>query len=824
MDNLFAALRKRGRPEPDSFPSFEQRIRLVRRLKPAARLDALRGGLAVADQVEAGVLAVELAELAVEPVGGLFLATRRTQAAEALAALAGAWDALPEEHRSLAIEIGRGRWAKALGDCLCGIRTPLGEARAPEPRQRRSAASLARALATTDQGPDTAGSLVAALMPDDAECREHAGAGLLSLTLGAHAITPDLLAPESADFASEALAPMSALDVATADALLADAAWSFGDHQQRSVLVATLAALDLATLAAARRDADGVTGPARLLRLVQDPTHAAGRGLRHILRLSPAPLVRARAMLLLAEPAMATAALDRVARAESPAEHEAVLALSHMALRPARARPLGIVQVRASARVGPRRDSAIASAPDAASESSRASPAASATPRPPVDLAPGQAIPAARVAASLSREAQLGRARLLRAVDADDNARTVALEPLLSAPDASLRLAALPALPRTSLAHSCFDADPAIARGAMLRWSTAGMGLLARAEGGERTRQARLLRRSPHARIRALAERDLERETPWMASSEVSRAAAWRLALRDREAFLARLRAIVTGASEPGTPAPRSKPAAPTAIDAIGIARRLGLVRVIAPDLAELIEPGRNADARLAATAAAALGDVDDAIGRAALRRALDHTDPRVRANAVEGIGLQRLAIEDATTGRDRDHGVLLELKGDPHHRVRANAIRALLRAAPPSPRIRRPVRRSRLGAATVEPLARVYEPSAVESLRSMLTDDRPLHRLAGSWLAGRVLAGGRERLGGSWNGLSTMVAEMASTEPIREVRWRAAKAAARISATVRAGWAGSTPTVDADRTYEPSTPDDGTIALAPAEPAGMSG
>ncbi|MCA9287213.1 MAG: hypothetical protein KDA05_01430 [Phycisphaerales bacterium] len=809
MDNLLGWLPRRKKPEPDPFPSFEQRIRLIRRLKPAARLDALRAGLGVADAEEARILAVELAELAVEPVGGVFLAARRTQAGEALVALAGAWDALPQEHRALAIEIGRGRWSGALARGLSASPAPLAQPRTPDPRERHSAASLARALAATDQGADTAASLVAALALDDPACREHAGAGLLSLSLRAHAVTAEELAPETADFAPPTLAPMSPLDSATIDALLADAAWSFADHQQRAILVATLAALDLPTLAAARRDADGVTGPARLLRLVQDPTHAAGRGLRHVVRLSPAPLVRARALLLLAEPAMATAALDRVARAESPAEHEAVLLLSHLSLRPARSRPLGMVQVRASARVGPRREPPRESGP--ANAADRTVP----TIRPQVDLAPGQAVPLARVSSSLTRDAQVGRVRLLRVLNADDIARTTALEPLLDSPDTSLRLSALPALPRTSLAHFCFDSDPAVARGAMLRWSTAGIGLLARADAGERTRQARLLRRSPHARLRALAERDLERETPWMARSEVSRVAAWRLALRDREAFLSRLRAIVTDAAASGT---SLRDAAPTAIDAIGIARRLGLVRVIAPDLAELVEPSHGTDARLAATAAAALGDVDDAIGRAALRRALDHTDPRVRANAVEGIGLQRLAIEDATTGRDRDHGVLLELKGDPHHRVRANAIRALLRAAPPSPRIRRTPRRARPGSALVEPLARVYEASAVESLRSMLTDDRPLHRLAGSWLAGRVLAGGRERLGDSWNALSTLVTEMASSEPIREVRSRAANAAARISATVRAGWAGSTQGV------APDAPDDGTIALAPAEPAGMSG
>lgn len=763
-----------------SLPDLGGRIRQIRRLAWNARLAALRAGLQVASPDEAGPLAVELAEMAAEPTDGLLLERRRARAEDALGTLVGLWERLPADARGLAIGVGRGRWEAAVAAALSQ----------PESiEEARSAAMLGADLGEVT----VAGPLVTALAVDDDRTRRAAEIGLLSLSMRARGLDGVAVRPEVE--ASELLGldggRIEGIERATLDVHLADAAWGFASHQRRLALLAGLAALDLAGLSAARRDQSGASGSARLLRLVQESSHVAHRALRQIVRWSPAPMVRERALLLLSEASIAEAALERVSRAEGREEHEAVLRLAHLGLRPRRRRLLAMVRVVAT---GVSETKAEEHRPSTATVGGTGSGTIAVNPT--GTIANGQALPDARMLAGMDDECRAGAAMLAGLVEADDQARVSALKDALGDASPLVRLRAMAALPRAELAHYCFDADPFVARSATLRWSSAGMGLRGRAEPGERSRVAGLLSRSPHEHVRRLAAQESPRETPWIASSPASRASAWRLAVRERDGLLTQIRRRVKGTASDETPATGSGANVAMEVEnrlaAIQVARRLGLARVIAMDLAALLEPARGGstiDPRLAATAAAALGDVDDAVSRDALRRALSHADARVRANAVEAIGVQRLAVEDATTGRDRDYGSLIELKGDPHHRVRANAIRALLQLPPACPKERKAARRAN---GVLEGKPRVYEPVAVDALAAMLGDERPAHRLAGVWLAGRVLAGGQGRLGTAWNGLSARLTEIGGQDADDRVRARAAGVCERVSATLRASWSGN--------------------------------
>ncbi len=146
--------------------------------------------------------------------------------------------------------------------------------------------------------------------------------------------------------------------------------------------------------------------------------------------------------------------------------------------------------------------------------------------------------------------------------------------------------------------------------------------------------------------------------------------------------------------------------AAPTEshIALIGLVRRLALVSELSGWLGAVALRSKGDDHRSVATAVAALGDADGPAVRKVLSMLCGHHDSRIRANAVESLGrLIRRGDADAT--------LLVDTKPDPHHRVRANAIRALF-----------------------------SHDAAVERwLFDMLVDDRVSHRIASAWVARRV-------------------------------------------------------------------------------------
>lgn len=166
-------------------------------------------------------------------------------------------------------------------------------------------------------------------------------------------------------------------------------------------------------------------------------------------------------------------------------------------------------------------------------------------------------------------------------------------------------------------------------------------------------------------------------------------ATALHLVGRDRAGLVARLEAfLVSGGRD-------------AQLAAIGIARRL---RVVADLETALVGCLAGADRHVASAAVMALADGDATQSQrvGALRRALDHDDARVAANAVEA-----LARIDAATIDDRD-----DLLASRENRVRANAVRARVRRQPLS-----------------------------ECLPAMLADPDPRHRVSAVWVAARSRA-----------------------------------------------------------------------------------
>ena len=109
----------------------------------------------------------------------------------------------------------------------------------------------------------------------------------------------------------------------------------------------------------------------------------------------------------------------------------------------------------------------------------------------------------------------------------------------------------------------------------------------------------------------------------------------------------------------------------------------------------------------------------------------------------------------------------MLELKSDDHHRVRANAVRASL-----------------LGAVAPDPGS---------DLTAMLTDARPMHRLAGVWLAGRTLPA-RLRAGDPLPDLLARITEVSRFDEDPRVRARAVACSQRLGADLRLAWRATHP------------------------------
>lgn len=346
----------------------------------------------------------------------------------------------------------------------------------------------------------------------------------------------------------------------------------------------------------------------------------------------------------------------------------------------------------------------------------------------------------------LSVEARRGLARLAPALDVGPAVEPDAVHhAALVEPDRLARLMHARVAVGGQLADFCFDPDPAIARSAVLRWSAAGVSGQRRAVSAHRARLAAILTRSPHQSVRRLALDEPRATTPVLDTP--------------RGRFTELLEA------KPDRPLGdhlqdellrTDDPARRVAI--IGLAARSGVLNGWRDLLDEMTRPGK-AGPLVTATIATALRTLPAPYPKDILARLLAHADPRVRANAVET--LDRLLRRGVAPENAR--AAIIEAKASGEHRSRANAVRA------------------ETGRPTGDPLD-----SAGADLERMITDERPPHRLAGAWLAERVLcAPGMDRNSPAWQRAALRVARVARDEPDAHIRARAKRCARRLLTAV---------------------------------------
>lgn len=357
------------------------------------------------------------------------------------------------------------------------------------------------------------------------------------------------------------------------------------------------------------------------------------------------------------------------------------------------------------------------------------------------------ALPNAGEVAALSLDAARSLPRWSANINADAPTRERALEPYLNHRDDAARFAAAFHGPTRLARDFIFDADPRIARHAFLRTA-------ATARDSAPVDVSAAVR-SPHAHVASLAAAHAARHAAAFTPSPGGRLAALRWYITDRESCSKTLRWMLMQSS----PADAGR--------AITVIRRIAAVDAFLSELRERagMNPADQSALHIASAACAALGDSRDPAAASAVKPLFTHPDARVRANAVEA------AAHLARRGVLPLPAEILELKTDQHHRIRANALRESLHA-------------------TVEPRMQI---AVADDLASMLSDDRPLHRLAGLWLASRTLVGPtRSILRARWTEMSNRISTLASSDTDPRVRTRAAACATAAAALTRASWIAS--------------------------------
>ena len=341
---------------------------------------------------------------------------------------------------------------------------------------------------------------------------------------------------------------------------------------------------------------------------------------------------------------------------------------------------------------------------------------------------------------SLTEQARIGLIAMSNLIGDDEATSRARLEPLLADESTRVRLHCAALCPSLDLQDFLFDPDPFVARHAATRWTTIGIDppRLDSPAGAARARLCAQNTRSPHASLRRMASDELARLTIDDASHSVSRQRARRLLESDPAAF---------------TRAMRDRLSIRASCDgAIAMIRALGVERRFELDLIGIVQ-GENQPERARASAVAALARVDSNAARYVLSEALSDRDQRTRANAVECIEI--------------DPVKLVEYKDDDHHRVRANAVRRLILA--------------NNGSSTQ------IDRAANESLIELLGDPRPMHRLAGTWVAQRTIAQQhREKLSKGWRPIISQLEELASVDQDERLRTRASRCIRRLSAEIQ--------------------------------------
>lgn len=375
-------------------------------------------------------------------------------------------------------------------------------------------------------------------------------------------------------------------------------------------------------------DASAMKSRRRILATAAASDEGPGRALSTVLRWDRDPLIRLAAFRWCVTPGLERSCLDRLARASSAREHELVLNAAHLAIRPARARLLLVIQPARASTSGPLPDASIVP-----------------------DLSLGARRNLARFASVLGDIAPSG---------------VSPLEPLLTDPDDLVRLTAAA---RGSLADArdlCFDPSPSVSRVAITRWTRCGITpARRRAPTPELGRILEVMAISTHDAVRRIAREDLRASDPFRPELAESRLAARRLYQSDSGAFVALVRSRLDAAE------------APSRLRVIRTAEYLGIVPEIREELLSLLTAKRAPSdeyQRLRATIVRALGSLADAVVLDAVEQMTGDEDARVQANAIDALVLGA-AMRQRT---DSVHARLVELKENVPHRVRGAAARGL--------------------------------------------------------------------------------------------------------------------------------------------------
>ncbi len=630
---------------------------------------------------------------------------RDHQAHQALIGLARAWGLLSFETRELAASLGRERWLRVARELSAHT----------DPVARASIAIIAHD--TADPG---FGKLVGTLLSDEHQSvRKAADKAILRMTMVLLEHLPTtLLGDDLARIALTRKIKLSAdpkvleLERCILLRAIADAAWSFATHRCRSPLLAALLVMDRIVATPMEREISS-----RMRRLLSERNHPSHSPLRTVLRRTPSPILRERAFRWLVLGPMNTAAIDRLGVAETLCEHEVVLTKSHLAIRPKRASAMSSIRVRLSHQQS--REQLIAKEGIIQSETGF--------------------LPARADLSKLSVESRNGVIRYAQLVSIEDSMKRDLLEPMLADQSSALRLSNAQFASMIDLPDYLFDIDENIARSSAIKWSSVGLlpPTMGSASWKHRSNTARLNARSPHAWVRRIAQEEAQRLSPFDPSSPSSRVQARKMYSSDPSGFVRLVRDQFANSDQ--------------CCNALMMIRLMGLESRFELDLIALMQ-SEELSPQIKATAVIAMGKVESNAIKYVMSEAMGNEDPRVRSNTVEMI--------DATPER------LLEIKSDPHHRVRATSIRRLINSCDSS--------------------ESTVLRNAGESLLEMLHDSDPMHRLAGVWAAQRTLTGAsRVQFGAAWKPLINQVENLASGDQEPRIRQRASRCIHRLGCDV---------------------------------------
>ncbi|MEQ8317971.1 MAG: hypothetical protein RIE77_01195 [Phycisphaerales bacterium] len=690
-----------------------------------------------------------IASLATKAGHLVFGGTSVPASQEALFQLTRNWQALPESLRGRALDAaGPARWLRALDRA----------ARMDDPRARASAAELAGLVGGrlgSLQALRLAGPMLAdedrgvAMAAERALVRATGRAAEIDLA-SLHAREGDA-EPDLGDL------PAEVATVQGVEEVIAQAVIHFDEHRRFGVLLAALAILTEASASAGRR---GIGSPLANW-LATRPSNARGGNagahgaLRTVLRKADLPLARQRALSWIVVDHLAQAAGDRLSRANTPAEHEAVLHRAFLTRRRLRASRVAGMQAR------PRMRQAVG---QAVGEVEPKQPDIDASTTPPIDWPEACPVPGETTIERLDARARAGLAEWMAALQLDRQVRARVLTPRLNDDDARVRYSLTRFAPPTIIEDLAYDADGSVARSAVLNLSRLGEPLEAVPAATQPVDAwMAALDRHPDEVVRMIGQQELARAGK--RGADALAACSARAALKRTDA---RGKWLLV-ALESEDPARQ--------IEAMTLARRLRLpakhegVRdallaavMIAGPASGLAEDDERQ--RVAASAVRALSIAPGREVSKAIEAACRYPAARVRANAVEAIDdRRRRGLIEAPADR------FVELTGDEHQRVRANAVRAGLIGVE-----RKPDRAARQ--------------ASEAALRTMLGDERAAHRVSGLWVASRVLRRGPElSLGRRWTELAAVIADMARHDADPGARARAAACLGSLEAEARQRW-----------------------------------